>query len=118
MSLILHNFPLYFDTYIMAKQKKGLLAFKMTGEWSSPLSNKTALSFLAYGYPITYLHYVCQQQRFVVNIWAGIVGNHLLGPVNLPPCLNGEQLPLPLYKEDVPLTTGRGMWFQHDDTPL
>jgi len=44
------------------------------------------------------------QRKFSVNIWAGIVGNVLLGPVLLPARLNGEtylafhENVLPLYR--------------------
>ena len=30
------------------------------------------------------------QQWFSINVWAGIIADHLLGPVLLPQCLNGE----------------------------
>lgn len=63
------------------------------------------------------------QHRFSVNIWAGIIGDLLLGPVLLPPHLNGttylafHENVLPLYLEDVPLAVRQGMWFQHDGAP-
>lgn len=63
------------------------------------------------------------QQRFSVNLWAGIVGNQLIGPHELPPRVNGasylaflqEQLP-PLL-ENVPLNVRQDMWFLHDGAP-
>lgn len=63
------------------------------------------------------------QRQFHINIWAGIIGSHLLGPIVLPPRLNGqlyhefllEQLPLIL--EDVDLQTRLNMWFMHDGAP-
>ncbi|KAJ1530269.1 hypothetical protein ONE63_005191 [Megalurothrips usitatus] len=64
------------------------------------------------------------QRKFRVNVWAGIVGNHLLGPVILPGNLNG-----PMYleflqttledmlEEVLPLDLWRDMWFQQDGCP-
>ena len=63
------------------------------------------------------------QQRFSVNIWAGIVGTHLLGPVILPGRLTGAaylqflQTTLPVLLESVPLAMRRNLWFQHDGAP-
>ena len=63
------------------------------------------------------------QTRFNVNIWGGIRGDYLLGPVIIPDCLNGavylEFLPnmLPLVMEEMPLAIRREMWFQHDGDP-
>jgi hypothetical protein len=58
------------------------------------------------------------QQQFSV-IWAGIVCDHLLGPVILPPHLNEAAYlvlrnTLPLLMENVSLAMRRDMWFQHD----
>ena len=64
------------------------------------------------------------QRRFAVNIWAGIVGDYLLGPYITPP-----QFRWPMYRlflevhlstllEDVPLHIRRRMWFQHDGAPF
>ena len=52
---------------------------------------------------------VSHQQRFDISVWAGIIGDQLLGPVLLPQCLNGEkylaflQNMLPSLLENVPL---------------
>lgn len=52
-----------------------------------------------------------------------IIGSHLLGPVILPPRLNGAaylqflQNTLPELIDDVPLAVRRNMWFQHDGAP-
>ena len=46
------------------------------------------------------------QQRFQINVWAGIIGNNLIGPTDLDVLL-----------EDVPLETIRQMWFMHDAPP-
>lgn len=63
------------------------------------------------------------QRRFSVNVWAGIVGDHLLGPVFLPPRLNGQAyhhflvhtLRPMLY--NAPIGLRRRMWFMHDGAP-
>lgn len=62
------------------------------------------------------------QHQFSINIWAGIVGNEIIGPVVLPNRLNGasylnflvHELPdiLPLYLRD-----NNRLWFQHDGAP-
>jgi hypothetical protein len=63
------------------------------------------------------------QVRFSVNIWAGIIDNHLIGPYILPPRLTGRiywtflNEVLPELLADVPLATRRGMWFQQDGAP-
>jgi hypothetical protein len=63
------------------------------------------------------------QQRFSVNIWAGIVDDYVIGPHILPSPLNGRAYRifldevLPLLLEDVPLAIRRRMWFQHDGAP-
>lgn len=63
------------------------------------------------------------QQRFGVNIWAGIIGDKLIGPYLLPPRLNAQvyalfvQDTLPELLDDVPLDVRQRMWFQHDGAP-
>lgn len=67
--------------------------------------------------------FVRTHQQFSVNIWAGIVGDHLLGSVSLPLHLNEAaylevfQNTLPLLMENIPLAMRRDMWFQHDGAP-
>jgi len=49
------------------------------------------------------------QHKFSINIWCGIVGDHLLGPYVLPARLNGTEFlnfirqTLPILLENVPL---------------
>lgn len=63
------------------------------------------------------------QQRFGVNVWAGILGDHLLGPVILPARLNGQhfleflQNRLQNLLENLPLAAIRNMWIQLDGAP-
>lgn len=63
------------------------------------------------------------QQRFSVNIWAGIVHDYLIGPYLLPTRLDGEsylvflQEVLPELLNHVPALIRRRMWFQHDGAP-
>ena len=67
------------------------------------------------------------QTTFSINVWAGIIGDLLFGPVCLP-----ERLMWPTYQEvlerltrdilpyvldDVPLQLQVGMWFMHDGAP-
>lgn len=63
------------------------------------------------------------QTRFSLNVWAGIIGTHVLGPVYLPQTLNAAaylnflQTDLPSLLEDVPLSFLNGMVFQNDGCP-
>lgn len=63
------------------------------------------------------------QYRFSLNIWAGIIMNHLLGPFVFPPRLNAAiyleflENTLPELLEDVPLAVRQRMWLQHDGAP-
>lgn len=63
------------------------------------------------------------QQRFAVNVWAGIVGEFVIGPYLLPNRLNGENYRtfldtvLPELLEDLPLNIRHRLWFQHDGAP-
>jgi hypothetical protein len=56
-------------------------------------------------------------------VWAGIIGNRLIGPHVLPPHLNGEGYLIFLQNElsdlldDVPLQVRRDMWYLHDGAP-
>ncbi|EZA47044.1 hypothetical protein X777_16701 [Ooceraea biroi] len=61
------------------------------------------------------------QVQFAFNVWVGIIGDFLIGPVFLPLRLNGasylhfleDELPL----EDIPLMLRNRMWFMHDGAP-
>lgn len=63
------------------------------------------------------------QQRFGVNVWAGILGDRLIGPYILPFRLNGRtyryflEHVLPELLEDVSLNVRQRMYFQHDGAP-
>lgn len=63
------------------------------------------------------------QEKFSINVWAGILGNRLLGPFVLPNRLDGLNY-LDFLRnnlidllEDVPYETRRTMWFMHDGAP-
>lgn len=63
------------------------------------------------------------QQQFSLNVWAGIIDGHLIGPVFMPQRLNGQiytnflQNELPQMLEDLPLLLRAQMWFMHDGAP-
>lgn len=63
------------------------------------------------------------QEQFSLNVWVGIIGDHLIGPHFLPPRLNGDtyshflQEELPVLLDDIPLGVRRAMWFMHDGAP-
>ena len=63
------------------------------------------------------------QRRFVINIWSGIVHDHLIGLYLLPTRLDGDscfvflQEVLPELLNHVPLHIRRRLWFQNDGVP-
>jgi hypothetical protein len=63
------------------------------------------------------------QVRFSVSVWAGIVGDNVVGPYLLPDRLTAQQYSdiletvLPGLLEDVPLAVRQSLWFQHDGAP-
>lgn len=64
------------------------------------------------------------QHKFSVNVWAGIIGDTLIGPIILPDRLNGEnylqflRTVEPELLDDVPLATRqRGIIYQQDGAP-
>ncbi|GFW70186.1 DUF4817 domain-containing protein [Trichonephila clavipes] len=65
------------------------------------------------------------QDRFLVNVWAGILGDHLIGPYILPDHLTGPRylifleqvLPELLDSAHVTAATRTSMWFQQDGAP-
>lgn len=62
------------------------------------------------------------QYQFSLNVWLGIIDNHLIGPHFLPQRLNGEAYchlleQLPVLLEEVPLQIRQHLWFMHDGAP-
>lgn len=63
------------------------------------------------------------QGHFGVNVWCGLIGNHLVGPYFFNETLNGANYlhflnyTLPVLLENVPLQLRRNMWYQHDGAP-
>jgi hypothetical protein len=63
------------------------------------------------------------QQRFSVNVWAGIFADRLIGPYVLPNRLSGASYlqfirdTLPELLDEIPLEDRTSMWFMHDGAP-
>jgi hypothetical protein len=63
------------------------------------------------------------QQQFSINVWAGIIGDVLVGPHVLPQRLTGNSYQnflendLLTLLEDLPLAIRACMWFMHDGAP-
>jgi len=63
------------------------------------------------------------QSLFAINLWAGVIGDQLIGPFELPPRLNGQSYleflngELENLLDDIPLARFQDMWFQHDGAP-
>lgn len=67
---------------------------------------------------------ICHHQhRFSVNVWSGILNNHVIGPYILPIRLTSPSYLvflrdiLPELLEDIPLANLENVWFQHDGAP-
>ncbi|KYN13011.1 hypothetical protein ALC57_14786 [Trachymyrmex cornetzi] len=63
------------------------------------------------------------QHKFSCNVWAGVIGNFLLGQIFFSSTLNGNnyrqflETQPSLILEDVPLQIRNQMWFMHDGAP-
>lgn len=63
------------------------------------------------------------QVRFSLNVWAGVFGDRIFGPVFLPDRLNGAsyleflETTFGNLMDDVPLQERRDSWFMHDGAP-
>lgn len=62
------------------------------------------------------------QYQFSLNVWLGMIDNHLIGPYFLPLRLNGDSYchlleELPVLLEDVPIQVRQHLWFMHDGAP-
>lgn len=63
------------------------------------------------------------QTRFSLNVWAGVIGHHILGPVFLPPRLTGQVYldflsgDLEELLDDLPVARHANFWYQHDGAP-
>lgn len=63
------------------------------------------------------------QREFKINVWVGIIGEFIVGPLRLPDRLNGDsylrflQQNLPELLEDLPLNLRRNTFFMHDGAP-
>lgn len=70
-----------------------------------------------------WLRQVEHQRPWSVNVWCGIMGDKLIGPVFFNGILNGQKYryfldqELPLLLEELSLQERRSMWFQHDGCP-
>lgn len=63
------------------------------------------------------------QDKFSINVWAGVIGDRLIGPYVLPQRINGQtylaflQNVLPELLDDVPYGDRLEMWYMHDGAP-
>ena len=63
------------------------------------------------------------QHEFKINVWCGLIDNYMLGPVELPPSLDGQlylnflQNQLPDCFDNLPLQLRRDMFFMQDGAP-
>lgn len=64
------------------------------------------------------------QHHLAVSVWAGVIGDCLLGPYLLPPRLDGKkcliifETVLPTFLVAIPAHFCRDMWFQYDEAPV
>lgn len=70
-----------------------------------------------------WIRQVDHQRPWSVNVWCGVVGDHLIGPYFIDGNLNAEKYSqflttdLPVLLEEVPLQIRLAMWYQHDGCP-
>lgn len=70
-----------------------------------------------------WIRQVERQRPWSVNVWCGIIGDKLIGPVFINGTLNGEKYrdlirnELPILLEDLSLEVRQNMWFQNDGCP-
>jgi hypothetical protein len=62
------------------------------------------------------------QYQFSLNVWLGIIDDHLIGPYFLPRRLDGDSYchlleELPIILEEVPIQIRQRLWFMHDGAP-
>lgn len=63
------------------------------------------------------------QNRWTINVWAGIIGDKIIGPVFINGTLNRQRYmtllrgPLANFLDTVPLADLNQIWFQHDGAP-
>lgn len=63
------------------------------------------------------------QDRWKFNVWAGIIGNEILGPVFLPPRMDGPAYLdflngfITDYLDNLPIARQVQLWYQHDGAP-
>lgn len=63
------------------------------------------------------------QQQLRLNVWAGLLGDRVIGPFFIPDRLNGQRYLALLQNEiadaleDIPLAAYRHLWYQHDGAP-
>lgn len=63
------------------------------------------------------------QHQFSLNMWAGIINDQLIGPIEFPARLHSDMYlnflrnDLNDLLEDIDLETRRSMWYQHDGAP-
>lgn len=63
------------------------------------------------------------QHRWRINVWAGILGDRIIGPYFLNHTMNGENYLMFLREllseelDELPLSVHRALWFQHDGAP-
>jgi len=74
---------------------------------------------------INNLHWLREIDQIVwkVNVWCGIIGSQIVGPVFFDKNLNDDRYStlivtdLPVLLENLPLQLRLNMWFQHDACP-
>ncbi|CAF4895909.1 unnamed protein product [Pieris macdunnoughi] len=92
--------------------KEGILNLHNLHHWSSKDQNPKVKQQRSF------------QRRFSVNVWAGVIGNNVIGPHYLPDNLNGDnylfflQNELPELMAELPIfNENRRIVFQHDGCP-
>ncbi|EFN69005.1 hypothetical protein EAG_00414, partial [Camponotus floridanus] len=70
-----------------------------------------------------WIRQVERQRPWSINVWCGIIGDHLIGPFFIEGLLNGQKYAnfllndLPVLLENISLESRRIMFYQHDGCP-
>lgn len=70
-----------------------------------------------------WLREIDHQKKWSINVWGGVIGNHVIGPYFFDDTLNGEKYlqflrdELPLLLQDIPEAVLEELYFQNDGAP-
>lgn len=109
---VVHN-PLFSSDIMWTDES----TFTRNGIW-----NRQNLRYWSRQNPYQF-HESSHQYRFSLNVWAGIYGNQIIGPIFIDGNLNAAKFlellegPVSEYIEELPIAQSRRLWYQLDGAP-